>query len=240
MRLLLPRLSAIRMMAARGGKFFHPNSSRDLPAANEIRCDRWGYVEFKSLDDSSSAIENMNNSPFMGRRLSVQFVQRTNLRLQGNEPSEVLFLGNLPFQLTDQDLNELFKNIRGCIDVRVAMDRRTGQPRGFAHADFKDVDSAIKAKAQLEGTQVYGRYIRVDYSEHANRTPAEGANTPAARTPVPRGLADGEEPSAVDAAVADEAEAAQTFPTVEETQAGENVAPGETPEEAANKQNTTQ
>ncbi|TGZ80044.1 hypothetical protein EX30DRAFT_68019 [Ascodesmis nigricans] len=198
----------------------------------------WGYVEFKSLDDSASAIENMNNAPFMGRRLSVQFVQRTNLRLAGNEPSNVLFLGNLPFQLTDDDLNELFKNIRGCVDVRVAMDRRTGQPRGFAHADFRDVESAVKAKTQLEGTQVYGRYIRVDYSEHVNRgtatdkPKAEGevaAATEASEAETPAPAAESEaaveevvstEPSAIGAAAADEAEAKQPLESGEEAPAG--------------------
>lgn len=50
------------------------------------------------------------------------------------------------------------------LDVRVAIDRRSGQPRGFAHADFTDVESAVTAKAALEQKSVYGRQLRVDYS----------------------------------------------------------------------------
>lgn len=42
------------------------------------------------------------------------------------------------------------------LDVRVAIDRRSGQPRGFAHADFIDVDSARKAKEVLERKVIYG------------------------------------------------------------------------------------
>ena len=50
------------------------------------------------------------------------------------------------------------------LDVRVAIDRRSGQPRGFAHADFTDVESAVTAKKALEQKAVYGRQLRVDYS----------------------------------------------------------------------------
>ena len=53
------------------------------------------------------------------------------------------------------------------LDVRVAIDRRSGQPRGFAHADFTDVDSAVVAKKALEQKSVYGRQLRVDYSGQA-------------------------------------------------------------------------
>lgn len=58
------------------------------------------------------------------------------------------------------------------LDVRVAIDRRSGQPRGFAHADFIDVESAQKAKEVLERKVVYGRQLRVDYSGQSNNSRA--------------------------------------------------------------------
>ena len=82
-----------------------------------------------------------------------------------NPPSKTLFVGNMSFEMTDQDLNDLFREIRNVKDVRVAIDRRTGQPRGFAHADFDDVDSAVQAMEQLDGKEIYGRRLRVDYGE---------------------------------------------------------------------------
>ena len=106
----------------------------------------------------------MHMAPFHGRRLNVQYVNRADMRIKNNPESKTLFIGNLSFNTTDEDLNELFKDVAGCVDVRVAMDRRTGQPRGFVHADFADVESAVKAREQLTGTQLYGRTIRIDYS----------------------------------------------------------------------------
>ena len=56
------------------------------------------------------------------------------------------------------------------LDVRVAIDRRSGQPRGFAHADFIDVAAAERAKEHLEKKVVYGRQLRVDYSQSSSQT----------------------------------------------------------------------
>jgi RNA recognition motif-containing protein len=66
--------------------------------------------------------------------------------------------------MTDKDLNDLFRPLRKISDVRVAIDRRTGQPRGFAHADFWDVEAAKAARDILEGKVVHGRELKTDYA----------------------------------------------------------------------------
>jgi RNA recognition motif-containing protein len=68
---------------------------------------------------------------------------------------------------TNNNLTDLFRSIKNVLDVRVAIDRRSGQPRGFAHADFIDVESAVAAKKALQQKSVYGRQLRVDYSGQA-------------------------------------------------------------------------
>jgi nucleolin len=111
----------------------------------------------------------MNQSIFQGRRIAVQFHRRRepiNLTQpkRYNEPSKTLFIGNMSFEMSDKDLNDLFREVRNVVDVRVAIDRRTGAPRGFAHADFIDVESAMKAREYLKDKEIYGRKLRVDYS----------------------------------------------------------------------------
>ena len=80
--------------------------------------------------------------------------------------------------MSDADLNKLFREIRNVIDVRVAIDRRTGQPRGFAHADFVDVESAVKGKEALTGKEVYGRELRVDFSAGSREARGDGGAPP--------------------------------------------------------------
>lgn len=124
----------------------------------------FGYVEFSETEEAAEAIDKMHNEMFMGRRLIVQYVVKQASRLAPSPESRTLFIGNLSFDVTDDDLNNLFKDVENCVDVRVAMDRATGEPRGFAHADFLDVESAVKAKEKLEEAEVYGRRLRIDFS----------------------------------------------------------------------------
>ncbi|OCL10388.1 hypothetical protein AOQ84DRAFT_315563 [Glonium stellatum] len=135
----------------------------------------FGYVTFERLDDATAAVENLNQQVFEGRRMSVQYHKaRTvakfprSVPADPKEPSKTLFIGNMSFEMSDKDLNDLFRDIRNVLDVRVAIDRRTGAPRGFAHADFIDIASAEKAKAVLEQKEIYGRKLRVDYSGHSS------------------------------------------------------------------------
>jgi RNA recognition motif-containing protein len=136
----------------------------------------FGYVEYENVDDAVRAVESSNQQVFQGRRLAVQFHrprQPINSRTQGgaNPPSKTLFIGNMSFEMSDKDLSDLFREVRNVIDVRIAIDRRTGQPRGFAHADFIDVASASKAMEFLKNKELYGRQLRVDYSLSTPRTP---------------------------------------------------------------------
>jgi nucleolin len=113
-------------------------------------------------------------SVFEGRRIVVNYMantkRRENSQQPENAPSKTLFIGNLAFEMSDADLNKLFRDVRNVLDVRVAIDRRTGQPRGFAHADFVDVESAVAAREALVGKEVYGRRLRIDYSASRERT----------------------------------------------------------------------
>lgn len=116
-----------------------------------------------------------NQQVFAGRRLVVSYSKPKGLVEEGehrpkNPPSRTLFVGNMAFNMSDRDLNALFSKIRNVIDVRVAIDRRTGQPRGFAHADFTDVESAARAYENLQGKVINGRALRVDYSVSTAQT----------------------------------------------------------------------
>lgn len=140
---------------------------------------RFGYVEFENLSDAATAIQSLDQQTLQGRRMSVQYHVRREARntrapsRSENPPSKTLFIGNMSFQMSDKDLNDAFRNIRNVIDIRVAIDRRSGQPRGFAHADFIDVASAEEAKKALENKTIFGRQLRVDFSKDAPREPRD-------------------------------------------------------------------
>ncbi|PYI18847.1 hypothetical protein BO86DRAFT_314546, partial [Aspergillus japonicus CBS 114.51] len=136
----------------------------------------FGYVDFESIESAQRAIEEMHLQIFEGRRISVMFAQNGMKKHKVSPPSKSLYIGNLPFEMTDRDLNDLFNDVVNVIDVRVAIDRRTGQPRGFAHADFVDLESASNAMEILSKKMPYGKKLRLDYSSKH-----KGINNPNSR-----------------------------------------------------------
>ncbi|KAI5295139.1 hypothetical protein KEM52_002266, partial [Ascosphaera acerosa] len=138
----------------------------------------FGYVQFDSVDAAQRCIDGMHMQVFEGRRAAANFAHFSNAAgsrkaaASPNEPTKTLFIGNLAYEMTDRDLNDLFRDINGVIDVRVSVDRRTGRPRGFAHADFVDVESAVAAKEVLANRVFFGRTLRLDYTYGTRATNA--------------------------------------------------------------------
>jgi cold-inducible RNA-binding protein len=73
-----------------------------------------------------------------------------------------LFVGNMSFQTTENDLQELFKAFGQVTRVHVAMDRDTGRARGFAFVEMPNDQEAAKAIAGLDGKEVGGRNLKVN------------------------------------------------------------------------------
>ena len=104
-----------------------------------------------------------------GRNLVVQFRRPRQRVVFEKKPMRTLWVGNLPYEMTDRDIKALFGQFANCVDVRIAVDRRSGQLRGFCHVDFYSLDSAIAAKEELEKMDVNGRTLRVDYADNVSR-----------------------------------------------------------------------
>ncbi len=83
--------------------------------------------------------------------------------------SKKLYVGNLPFTTTEEDLRRLFEQHGGVSSVKVVTDRETGRPRGFAFVEMNDVDGASAAMRVLDGRELGGRALRVN---EANDRPA--------------------------------------------------------------------
>jgi len=72
-----------------------------------------------------------------------------------------VFVGNLDFGATRQNLEELFAPIGEIADIVLPMDRETGRPRGFAFVTYASAESAAEAIRRLDGTELLGRRMRV-------------------------------------------------------------------------------
>jgi RNA recognition motif-containing protein len=73
-----------------------------------------------------------------------------------------LYVGNLPFSVTEADLRQLFEEYGTVESVNVITDRDTGRPRGFAFVEMENAENADKAIQSLDGQDFGGRDIRVN------------------------------------------------------------------------------
>ena len=83
--------------------------------------------------------------------------------------SNKVFVGNLDFGTSDQDLRELFSEVGEVLDVHVPTDRNTGRPRGFAFVQFATQEQASQAVEVMSGREVSGRTLRLDIAEDRPR-----------------------------------------------------------------------
>ncbi|TFE69297.1 RNA-binding protein [Candidatus Methylacidiphilum fumarolicum] len=75
--------------------------------------------------------------------------------------SNKLYVGNLPYNLTDSDLFEIFAKVGPIKNVEIIRDRRTNRTKGFGFVEMADLDSARKAVTILNRIEVMGRRIIV-------------------------------------------------------------------------------
>jgi cold-inducible RNA-binding protein len=84
-----------------------------------------------------------------------------------------LFVGNLSFDTTSEDLERLFGEIGQCESAAVITDRDTGRSRGFGFVEMSNSGDAQDAIQKLNGREVQGRSINV--SEAKERAPRSGS-----------------------------------------------------------------
>lgn len=73
-----------------------------------------------------------------------------------------LYVGNLSFQSSSQDLEDLFAGVGAVESATVVEDRETGRSRGFGFVEMANQEDGEKAIAELNGTEFAGREIKVN------------------------------------------------------------------------------
>ena len=78
--------------------------------------------------------------------------------------SKSIYVGNLPWSATEDQLRKLFSEYGTVNSVNLVTDRETGRARGFGFVEMDEAD-AINAIAALDGKEVDGRNLRVNKAE---------------------------------------------------------------------------
>lgn len=167
-------------------------STRIITDRETGRAKGFGYVEFETSDAATKALE-LSGTDLDGREIRVDisapkppkaagFGGRVE-KPQGN-PTNILFMGNLSFNVTEDEIRQTFGEHGSILSCRFPTDRETGAFKGFGYLEFSSVDEASAAVSSLNGQSIAGRAIRLDYSQPRNNdggAPARGGGRGGAR-----------------------------------------------------------
>ena len=85
-----------------------------------------------------------------------------------------LYVGNLPFNTTENELQELFSQAGAVQEVTLMQDRFTGKSRGFAFVTMSSDEEAQNAISKLNGQSIEGRPLTVNEARPREQRPPGG------------------------------------------------------------------
>ncbi|PNY20412.1 Nuclear localization sequence-binding protein [Tolypocladium capitatum] len=152
------------------------DSDEEKPAAkvSDFEASQCNAGVDDSEDDSDdSASEAEGAAPASKKRKAENDIDATPKKAKTDENAQAastLFAGSLSWGIDDDALYEAFKDFGGLVSARVVTDKLSGRSRGFGYVDFNDSESATKAYEAMQGKELDGRAINLDY---ANAKPTD-------------------------------------------------------------------
>lgn len=106
---------------------------------------------------NDSPLRGSWSKPILENVSSGQFISQKKKEIMEKK----LYVGNLAYSTTDSSLETLFGRVGSVVKATVIMDRETGRSKGFGFVEMADEAGAAAAIAQLNGTQLDGRALKV-------------------------------------------------------------------------------
>jgi RNA-binding protein 39 len=131
---------------------------------------RFGYVEFYDKETVQKALA-LSGTPFMGQAVMVQPTQSEKnkvINATGNVGPMRLYVGSLHYNLTDDDVRQVFEPFGELDFVNIHRDQ-SGRSRGYGFVQFKRAEDAKRAMAELNGLELAGRQLKVNVVTESNK-----------------------------------------------------------------------
>ena len=80
-----------------------------------------------------------------------------------------IYLGNLPFKITENELENLFNEFGAIKSIKIITDNETGRSRGFGFVEFENREDGESAIEQLAGKELHGRELVINESRPKKR-----------------------------------------------------------------------
>ncbi|EEF51888.1 28 kDa ribonucleoprotein, chloroplastic [Ricinus communis] len=133
----------------------------------------FGFVSMSTVEEAEKAVEMFHRHDLDGRLLTVNKAAPRGSRPERPprvfEPGYRIYVGNLPWDVDNARLEQIFSEHGKVVDARVVYDRDTGRSRGFGFVTMSTETELNDAIAALDGRSLDGRAIRVNVAEQRPR-----------------------------------------------------------------------
>jgi nucleolin len=140
----------------------------------------YGYLSFTTDEAAEKVIAELNGKVIAGRPLRIDYSSGTRAGAgaggrggsggdfgggrsrERSSPAETIFVGNLPTDVTGEEISETFGNCGNIVDIRYVNDRETGEFKRCAFVEFEDEASA--ARVFEDSRSIRDCSLRLDYA----------------------------------------------------------------------------
>lgn len=131
----------------------------------------FGFVTMRTVEEAEKAVELFNQYDLGGRLLTVNIAAPKGSRPERapREPGNRIYIGNISWNVTSSQLEEMFGDYGKVVSARIVSDRDTGRSRGFGFVEMSTESEMNKAIANLDGVDLDGRAIKVNAAEERPR-----------------------------------------------------------------------
>lgn len=144
----------------------------DLPKYEGSKNRGFGHVKFSKKKDVSKALKKEGDLELKGRTLVIKeakpIQERKSIAERSKTKSNTMFIGNLPYSATEDDIRRI------CVKYGNVQDIRHLSQNGVAFVAFNTVDECTKAIDSLSGMRLQGRSLRTDYDSGSKQKGAGG------------------------------------------------------------------
>ena len=128
----------------------------------------FGFVTYSDKSHADAAAAKLNGHKINGRKIGVRDADsddKKGKKEKRKDPEGLkLYIGNLPFKATEENIKAMFNGIATVNDLVIATSG-DGKPKGFAFAFVKETDKGDEIVSKLNGSELLGRRIKVDVSQ---------------------------------------------------------------------------
>lgn len=166
------KIESVRFRCAHGSKVLPKRTVAKQGWANTDQSSEMiAYVVFEKEDSTVKSLE-ANGTLLEGRHIRVDNVEGTSQ----HKHSHSVFVGNLPFTITNERLREALQQCGEIEGTRVVRDKKTGIGKGFGFVLFKEKAGVMFALKQAKNLEIDGRKLRIfKSSENPQQRQAKGS-----------------------------------------------------------------